>query len=330
MNRRYAVSALFALGALPLASLAQKQDKTSRVGFLAILSPSSPSNPNVYYDAFVKGMRELGYVEGRNLIIEWRFAEGRYERLPRLAAELVNAQVQVIVTHATPGTRAAQQATRTIPIVTAASIDPVGNGFAASLARPGSNVTGMTVDVGTDLLIKRLDLLRTAVPRLATLGVLANPGSPGHLILVKDLQKIAEPRALRVLVINAATLPEIESGYKTLARERADAAMVLPDGFFLGHGASIAEQALRAKLATIAPWREHVAAGLLMSYGQNVTDTFHDAAIFVDKILKGAKPSELPFQQPAQTHLAINRKTAKALGIIIPQDLLLRADEIIN
>ena len=330
ISRRQVVLALGASTlAVPLSSLAQQQAKVWRIGFLAVLSRSTLSNPDVDYDAFVKGMRELGYIEGKNLVIEWRFADGKYELLPRLAAELVQMQVQVIVTHSTPGIRAAQRATSTVPIVMAAVADPVGSGFAASLVRPGGNITGLSV-IGVDLSPKRLELLNAAIPALSSVAVLVNPGTSFHPTIVKGLQAAGRHAGIKILPVDARTPEDIERAFATMTRERAAGVLIAPDAFFRGQRQQIADLAMKNRMPSMSPYRESVTNGGLMSYGQDIAENFRRAATLVDKILKGAKPGELPIEQPTTIHLAINRKTAKVLGLTIPTELLVRADEVIE
>jgi putative ABC transport system substrate-binding protein len=324
---------LTALGAaalsMPLASLAQQQEKIRRIGFLGVRSRSTPSNPDVYYDAFIEGMRELGYIEGKNLTIEWRFADGKFERLPGLAGELVRMKLEAIVTHTTPSTEALQRATSAIPIVMTSIADPVASGFAASLARPGGNITGLSI-ITIDLSPKYLELLKIMMPALSRAAVLVNPGNSTHPATLKSIQAAAQQRGVKVLPVEARTAEEIERGFAAMRRERVDAVIIPGDGFFIGQRRQITELAVRNRLPSMCAFREFVEAGGLMSYGQNITDFYRRAATYVDKILKGAKPGELPIEQPLKIHLAINRKTANALGLTIPQELLLRADEVIE
>ena len=329
MNRREALLVLLALGTMPRASFAQPPGKVWRIGFLAPLSRSTPSRPDVYYDAFVQGIRELGYVEGKNLAIEWRFADGKFERLPGLAAELVRVNVDVIVTHSTPATQALQRATSTIPIVFAVAVDPVGSGFAASLARPAGNITGLSV-IDVDLGPKRLELLKTMLPALSRVAVLVNPGSSVRAAIVRSVQAAGQHAGIKVLPVDARTPEEIERGFVIMAQERAEGVIIADDAFSRGQRRQIADLAVKNRMPAITPWREYVAAGGLMSYRQNIADSFRRAATYVDKILKGAKPGELPIEQPTRIHLAINRKTANLLGMKISPELLLRADEVIE
>ena len=328
-RRRFLIALGMSAVATPFVSSAQQQSKVRRIGFLAVRSRSTSSNPDVLYDAFVEGMRELGYVEGKNLIIEWRFADGKFERLPGLAAEVVQMKVELIVTHSTPAMQALQRASGIIPIVTATVSDPVGNGFAASLARPGGNITGLSI-IAIELNPKRLELLKIMIPTLSRVAILVNPGNPSHPAVLKSVQAAAQQVGIKILPVNARTPEEIERGFAMMKREHAEAVIIAADAFFFGQGRQIAELALKNRMPSIFQDREHVEAGGLMSYGQNVTDFFRRAATYVDKILKGAKPGELPIEQPMRIHFAINRKTAKELGLNITNELLLRADKVIE
>jgi putative ABC transport system substrate-binding protein len=310
--------------------LAIAQGKPRRIGFLAPLSRSTPAQPDVYYDAFVAGMRELGYVEGKNLTIDWRFADGKFDQLPALAAELAALKPEVIVTHSTPAIRALQRVTSAIPVVFAIAIDPIASGFAASFAHPGGNITGLSV-IDTDPGPKRLELLKTMVPRLTRVAVLSNPGIPAHAASVKTLRATAPQHGIKeILALDARTPAEIESAFAAMTREHVDGALIADDAVFRGQRRQIAALALKARLPVITPWREYVAAGGLLSFGQDITESFRRAATYVDKIFKGANPAGLPIEQPTRVHLAIGRKAAAALGISIPRDLLLRADEVMD
>jgi putative ABC transport system substrate-binding protein len=314
----------------PFASFAQQPAPGAhRIGFLTARPRPTKSNPDVDYGAFVQGMRELGYVDRKNLVIEWRSADGKYERLPSLAAELLRMKVEVVVTQGSPATQAAQRASRTIPIVAAVVNDPIGSGFAESLARPGGNITGLSL-ILANLSPKHVELLKTIMPRLSGVAVLMNPGNPGHPGILKSVQSAARQIGLTVLPVYARAPDEIERGFATMKQKRTDAVVVAGDPLFSTQGAQIAELALKTRIPAITPWQYHTAAGSLMSYGQNLTEFHRRAAGYVDKILKGAKPGELPIEQPTTLHLAINRKTARALGLTIPQELLLRADEVIE
>ena len=307
---------------------AQERGKLRRIGFLAPLSRSTPSNPDVHYDSFVQGMRDLGYREGGNLSIEWRFADGKFDRLPGLAAELAAMNLEVIATHSTPAIRALQRATSTIPVVFAVAIDPVASGFAASLARPGGNITGLSV-IDVDPGPKRLELLKAIVPALSRAAVIVNPASAVHLAIVKGVQAAGQPAGIKVVPMQARTREDLDHAFAGLVRERLEGAIVADDAFFRGERRHIAELAAVNRLPVIAPWREYVTAGGLMSYGQDIAESFRRAALYVDKILKGAKPGELAIEQPTRIHFAINRAAARALALAIPRELLLRADEIV-
>jgi putative ABC transport system substrate-binding protein len=322
---------LIALGAgalLPCTSFAQ-QGKVWRVGFLAARSRSTAANPDLYYDAFVQEMRERGYMEGKNLVIEWRFADSDYERLPSLAAELVRLKVHVLVTHGTAATRALHRATSTIPIVSTSVADPVAGGFAASLARPGGNVTG-TSAISIDATAKQFELLTTMLPKLARVAVLLNLGNPAGPSELKMVQDAAQRTGIKVVTIDARTPEGIERGFAAMLQARAEAVVVVNDAIFLGQWRKIGELSVRNRLPSMAPYREIAEAGGLMSYGQDFAGNYRHAAAYVDKILKGAKPGDLPFEQPTRFELVINRKTAKALGLSIPAELLLRADKLID
>ena len=326
-RRRFLIGA-GALVATPM-SRAQKSAKVWRIGFLALRSRSTASRPDDHYDAFVAGMRDLGYVEGKNLVIEWRFAEGQYERLSGLANELVQKKVEVIVSQGTPGTWAVQRATSTIPIVFPAMNDPVGSGVVASLSRPGGNTTGLT-DINVDLSPKQFELLKTIHPKLLRTALFIHPGNRAHPAVLNNVQKAALDVDVQVIPVSASTPEEIERGFASMMENRAEAVMTPADGFYIGQAKRIAELAIRHRVPTIFTDRGNVKAGGLMSYGQNLSELYRRAAIYVDKILKGAKPSDLPVEGPTTLHLAINLKTAKALGLTIPRELLLRADEVIE
>lgn len=313
--------------AAPFESLAQQHSGVRRIGFLGARSRSTPSNPDPDYDAFVRGLRELGYVEGKNLMIEWRFADGKNERLPRLAEELVKSNVEIIVTHATPAAHALQKASGTIPIVFVNLVDPVGSGLVASLARPGGNITGLT-SISIDTSPKQIELLKILIPALSRVAVLFNPDNSSHSLFLKSIRTAAQRLGISVLPASARTAQDIEHGFALMTRENAQAIIVGPDSFFVRQRAQIVELALKNRLPSIFRSREDVLAGVLMSYGPDRADIYRLGAVYVDKILRGAKPDELPIQQPTKIHLAINRKTVKALGLAIPNELLLRADEV--
>ena len=313
--------------AAPLACFAQQQrSKVARIGLLEAASASSYANRR---EALIAGLRELGYVEGKNIIIEYRWAEGKYERLPGLAAELVQMKVDVIVAASAPAIQAAQQATTTIPIVMVRTADPVGSGFVASLSRPGRNITGLS-NINVDVSSKYLELLRAAVPKLSRVTVLVNPGNPNHPNYLKRIQATEKTNSVKISPAQASTASQIEAAFGAMKQERAGALIVLPDPFFFAQARRIAELAAQHRLPTMFWTREPVESGGLMSYGQNIAEHYYRAATYVDKILKGAKPGDLPVEQPTKIELVINLKTAKAIGLTIPQELLLRADKVIE
>jgi putative ABC transport system substrate-binding protein len=320
---------LIAVGAALAAPAFGQDGKPRRIGFLAPLSRSTRARPDAFYDAFVEGMRDAGYVEGKNLVIEWRFADGKFDRLPALAEELARSNVELIVTHSTPAIRALQRATRSIPIVFATAIDPIASGFAASLARPGGNITGLSI-IDTDPNPKRVELLKLMVPGLKRLALLVNPATSAHAAVVKSVGAAGEHAGVQVVSVSAADEAAIAQAFVAMRQERASGAIIADDAFFRAQRKRLADLALENRLPAIAPWREYVAAGGLMSYGQDIVASFRRAAAYVDRILKGAKPGDLPIEQPTTLELVVNRRTAKLLGIAIPSDLLLRADQVIG
>ena len=327
MKRRKFLSA-FGLSALttPLACFAQQQrPKVARIGLLEPASASSDANLR---EALIAALRALGYAEGKNIVIEYRWAEGKYERLPSLAAELVQMKMDVIVASAV-AIHAAQQATSSIPIVMVRTGDPVGSGFVASLSRPGRNITGLS-NINIDVSSKYLELLRAAVPKLSRVAVLANPDNPRHPEFLKRIHATAKVHSVKILPAQASTASQIELAFAATRQERAEALMVLPDAFLFGQAGRIAELAAQHRLPSIHARREYVEAGGLMSYGENVAEHYSRAATYIDKILKGARPGDLPVEQPTKFELAVNLKTAKAIGLTIPQELRLRADKVIE
>ena len=281
------------------------------------------------YPAFVKGMNELGYVEGKDVVIEARYGDGNAARLATLAAELVQSNVDVIVTGGTPANRAAQKATKTIPIVLATSANPVGEGYAATLARPGGNVTGVTSNIA-DIEPKHLELLYDVVPKLSRVAVMWNPANSGHGYRVKALQAAALKLGMRTITVNADTPRAIEEGFRVMVREGAQAVVILNDSFFVQQERQITDLALNHRLPSVCALRSHPEAGGLMSYGPNTTDNFRRAASYVDKILKGAKAGDLPIQQPTRFDLVINMRTARVLGLAIPKTMVFQADRVIE
>jgi putative ABC transport system substrate-binding protein len=278
-----------------------------------------------------RGLRELGYSEGKNLVIEWRWAEGHYDRLPDLAADLVRSHVDVMVVEGSPSAVAAQKATTTIPIVFGAVFDPVAIGVVSSLARPGGNITGITVNVGgAHDSVKQLEMLRTTIPGLSRVGVLTNPGNPGHSSVLEELRKSAATLGIAVIAAQAGTASEIESAYQKIKSRDVQAGLLLGDSFYYQQRGQIGQLALRHRLPVAGPSPQYVEAGLLMSYGMNRTESFRQAAAYVDKILKGANPAELPVQQPTQLDVVLNRRVARALGIEFPPEVMLMATRVIE
>jgi len=312
----------------PLAVGAQQAGTIARIGLLFPTSPSDPRTPH-FVEAFRKGLRELGYAEGRNIVIESRFAEGKWDRLPSLAAELVSLKVDVIVTFTTPATQAAKQATGTIPIVIAAVIDPVAAGLVASLAHPGGNITGLSQMV-PELVGKQLELLKQVVPNISRVALLGNPANAGNAPQVRHAQNAARALGIRLQSLKARGPGEIESAFAAMTTERAGAVIVLIDSTLIDERTRIADLAARRGLPMVSGTIEIAVAGGLMAYGPSVRDMFRRAAAHVDKILKGAKPANLPIEQPTKLELVINLRTAKALGLTIPPALMLRADEVIE
>jgi putative ABC transport system substrate-binding protein len=277
----------------------------------------------------MQGLRERGYVEGKNLVLEAHYVDGNADRLDGLAAELVRQKADLILTLGSIASRAAQRATATIPIVVIATNDPVGDGFATSLARPGSNLTGMSAG-NDDTVQKLIELLIVAVPKLKRIAVLANPASSGHAPLLLRLEAAAPQTGQQILPMSVRTPDEIEHGFATMARERADAVIILGDAFLFQQRTQIAGLALKHRLPSIYASVGYAETGGLMSYGADINDNFRRAGIFVDKIMKGAKPGDIPFEQPTRYYFVINPKTAKAIGLAIPKELLLRADRVVE
>jgi len=281
-------------------------------------------------DAFRHGLREFGYTEGKNLVIEYRFADFQFDRLPHLAAELVRLDVAVIVAGPTPAAVAARKATSTIPIVMINTGDPVGLGLVDSLARPGGNVTGLAFTVGTETFGKGLELLRDAVGGLRSVAILFNPANPSHALVLRDVQVVARALALELHLVEATAPDDFDNAFGLIAVRGADALYVIPDVLFVTQAARIAELAVRHRLPSLHQFKDEVEAGGLISYGHANTAPWRQAAAFVDRLLAGARAADLPVQQPTKFELIINLKTAKALGLTIPPTLLARADEVIE
>jgi putative ABC transport system substrate-binding protein len=329
MMRRDFIALLGAAAtAWPLAASAQQSGKVWRIGFLGGgLRPTTMEG--TAYGAFLRGMRELGYAENRDFIVEWRFAEGRYELLPSLAEELVRANVDVIVVGLTAGIPVVQRATSKIPIVMAISIDPVGNGFVTSLAHPTGNVTGLASSQD-EIVSKQLQLITLLLPNLRRIGFLFNPENPNHISAFKFLQNATQQTDLAVVSVEVRNAGGVAGAFAVATRERIEVLVATPDAVLFSHRNQIAEMAIKLGLPTIFSQREYVEAGGLISYGDSLGDFYRRATFYVDKILKGAKPSELPIQQPTRFFTVLNRKTADALKINVPMQLLVLADEVIE
>jgi putative ABC transport system substrate-binding protein len=316
-----------ALLAAPLAADAQQAAKVPRIGFLSL---TSPSDRPPLLDAFRHRLRELGWVEGQNIVIDYRYAEGRVDRLPDLAAELVRLKVYLIVSFGTQGVTAAKNATETIPIVMIAVRDPVGTGLIASLARPGGNVTGVSGYAGLETVAKQLELLKETVPKVRRVAILSNPANAYHQLAIREVNVAARSLGVQLQLLEARGPNEFDGAFAAMAKERVGALLVLSDVIFSSHRTRLAALAVRSRLPAAYGNRESVEGGGLMSYGPSFLDLHRQAGTYVDKILKGAKPAELPVEQPTKFELVINLKTAKALGLTIPPSLLRQADELIQ
>jgi putative tryptophan/tyrosine transport system substrate-binding protein len=326
MRRRDFITVLGAAGAAwPLATRAQQAGKVPRIGYLTASSPSAPST-----EAFRRGLRELGYVEGKTIVVEYRFANGEFDRLPGLAAELVQLKVDLIVAAVTQASLAARDATKTIPVVIAAVSDPVGSGLVPNLARPGANVTG-TSSMSTDLVGKSLEVLKEAVPAASRVAVLWNPkNAVFQEQMLREAQAAGRAMGIRLETFSARGPGEFDVVFAAIIAERVGALLVLADPILIDHKSRIIEFAEKSRVPAIYGTRDHAVAGGLMTYGPDTMEQFRRAAIYVDRILKGANPADLPVEQPTKFDFVINLKTAKALGLNIPPTLLARADEVIE
>jgi len=328
MQRRRLLIAAGALFAGPLVAGAQPTPRIRRIGYLATSRGPSPH----LQEAFVQGLRDLGYAEGHNVAIEYRDADGKLERLPALATELVGLNVEVIVAVSTPQALAARQATSTIPIVFTSVADPVGSGLVSSHARPGGNVTGLASRT-QELVSKCLELLKQAIPGVNRVAVLWNPGSRGERTeqnTLKEAELAAKSLGVRLQFVEARGPEDLDRAFMEVTKTRADALAVLSSTVLFAERRRLVHLAARARLPAVYPWREAVDAGGLMSYGANIADLFRRAATYVDKILKGAKPGDLPVERPAKFEVVINLRTAKDLGLTIPPSVLARVDEVIQ
>jgi len=304
---------------------AQQPASPRRIGVLLTASSPEEKSPQ----AFRQGLLDAGYAEGRDVVIEWRSANGNYDRLPQLAAELIQSKVDVLVVESTPAARVAKDATSSIPIVMAIVSDPVASGLVASLPRPGGNVTGLS-SMGIDISAKRLELLKEAIPRLTRVGVVQNPDTPFHARVTEELKAAAPRMSIALSFVAVRTPGEIGPGVSAAGRAHAQALYIIPDALFLKKRTMLFQQASKARLPVMYGEKQWAEAGGLMSYGANYADLFRRSAGYVDKILKGARPADLPIEQPTKFELVVNLLTAKALGITIPESILLRADEVIR
>jgi putative ABC transport system substrate-binding protein len=322
MDRRTFVGVIAGgLLAAPLAAEAQSAGKVYRIGYLS--SGSASSNPHVI-EAFRQGLQELGWVEGQNIVIDYRWAEGRFDRLPDLAEELVRLKVDVIVASPTPGALAA------VPIVAVSLTHPVELGLVASLARPGGNVTGVSYSVGADIFGKDLELLKEVAPGVRRVAVLSNPDSPARPLTIRNVKDAARSLGVQLQLLEARGPEEFDGAFAAMAKERVGALLVVQDPAFIPYRARLVDLAAKNRLPSIFTQREDAEAGGLMSYGPSLSDLYRRAGTYVDKILKGAKPGDLAVEQPTKFELIINLKTAKALSLTIPPSLLQRADQVIE
>jgi putative tryptophan/tyrosine transport system substrate-binding protein len=312
----------------PLAAEAQQAGEVPRIGYI---NPGYPSDPIRVrrLAAFREGLRELGYVEGRNIALELRWAEGKYDRYPALAGDLVRLKVHVIVTIGGAATKAAKQVTRTIPIVMSLVTDPVESGLVGSLARPGGNVTGTSI-MAPDLAGKQFELLKQALPEISRVALLWNPANPGGAVQLREAEAAARAAGVRLQALEARDSQEIDNAFAAMRRERAGALVVLADAILYNQRKQIADLAAKSRLPSASALREYVEAGGLIAYSADFVDLERRSATFVDKILKGAKPADLPVEQPTKFDLIVNLRTAKAFGLTIPPALLLRADQVIE
>jgi putative ABC transport system substrate-binding protein len=325
VRRREFLTVLFGIVAWPLPARAQEPEKVARIGFLGAISAGDLGK---HLDALRQGLRDLGYAEGKDIVIEYRWAEGKYEHLPELAAELVRLDVRVIVTHGTPGSLAAKRATTTVPIVMAIG-DAVATGLVQSIARPGANVTGSTFFF-PELNAKRLELIKEAVPHIRRVGVLLNPDNLSHAPALKAMEEAAKSLRLEIHPFAVTDPGQFASAFSTMIEKQMEAVEVVDDRMLYANGKTIANLAISKRLPIIGGRDLMEGDGLMIAYGVDFIPMYRRAATFVDKILKGAKPADLPIEQATKFELVINLKAAKALGLIIPLTLLARADEVIE
>lgn len=328
MRRREFIALGVSAMVLPMVTRAQQQaGKTYRIGYL---SQGSATGAPGLLEAFRQGLHELGWIEGQNIVIEYRFAEGQADRLPRFADELVGLKVDLIAATTTPASLAAKDATKTIPIVGISFDNPLLHGLVASLANPGGNVTGLSYSVGPEIFGKDLELLRELLPDLRRVAVLSNSTGPNHAPMIDNIKAAASSLGVQLLILDARKPDEFDAAFQAMVRERVAGLFVFGDPMFSVHRTRLADLAVKHRLPTMYTNRPHIEAGGLMCYGPNFADVWRRAATYVDKVLKGSRPADLPVEQPTKFELVINLKTAKALGITVPPTLLARADEVIE
>jgi putative tryptophan/tyrosine transport system substrate-binding protein len=321
-------SILVAAMLLTVGAMAEAQQPT-KIPLIGSLSGSSASTSPTRHEAFRQGLRELGYVEGKNIVIERRWADGKFDRLPTLAAELVRLKVDIILTSGPQATRPAKQATSTIPIVMAQDPDPVGNGFVASLARPGGNITGLS-SLAPEISGKQLELLKEIVPRLSRVAVFGTSTNSGNAQTLREVELAAKAFGVKLQYLDVLIPKDIETAFRAASKGRADAVLMLPGSVLVLQRAQLADLAAKNRLPVIYPQADYTEAGGLMYYGANTADLFRRAATYVDKILRGAKPADLPVEQPKTFEFIINLKAAKQIGLTIPPNVLARADRVIR
>jgi putative ABC transport system substrate-binding protein len=325
-RRRFLLTSLVGALAAPLAASGQRAGTIPRIGYVGAGSAVTAGH---HAQAFVEGIRQRGYADGKDIAVEFRWADGKLEHLPALVADLVRLKVDVIVSSATPAIQTAKEQTKTIPIVMAGVTDPIGAGFVASLGRPGGNITGLT-HLSPDLAGKKLELLKQLVPDLRSVAVLWNPNQPGQPRAFKDTQAAAQAMRISLVSLEARNREELQATLFAIGKKTPQALLELTDPLTVFHRRLIAETTAKYRLPAMYSFREFVDAGGLMSYGTNFPDLFRRAATYVDKILKGARPGDLPVEQPTKFEFVINLKTANALGLMIPPSLLARADQVIE
>jgi putative ABC transport system substrate-binding protein len=319
----------FALGLLAATVSGEGQQPAGKIYRVGLLAGLDPAGATRFLGRFFERLRQLGYIEGKNLMIESRYAHGKFERFPGFAAELVRLNVDVIVASVDAAAVAAREATRTIPVVTVAVGDPVALGLIASLARPGGNITGLTT-LSVDLSAKQLELLKEAIPGVTRVAVLWDPGNPGMALQMRETQAAAKSLGLELQTLGARTPDEFDRAFVAIAKERPGALLVLADPLFFTVRTKILDLAAKNRLPAVHGFREFTEAGGLMSYGVDLPDNYRRAATYVDRILKGTKPADLPVEQPTKFELVINMRTARALGLSIPPSVLVRADALIQ